>query len=113
MKVYPSNYSTTADVPTPRCPSCSYPEHGSIACSQVTRIAPVSEGDSLRRERERYELRYAVGHRYDCFWDLRDRLGIPKTSRIIGASFQAGAAEGHGDTVVLLIERPVEAVNVT
>ena len=61
-----------------------------------------------------YELRYAVGHRYDCFWDLRDRLGIPKTSRIIGASFQAGAAEvsegdspgrGHGDTVVLLIER--------
>ena len=57
---------------------------------------------------ERYELRYAVGHRYAR--DLRDTLGLPKTSRIVGASFQAGDVDGRGDTVVLLIQRQAEGV---
>ena len=55
---------------------------------------------------ETYELRYAVGHRYAR--DLRDQLGIPKTERIVGASFQVGDADGRGDAVVLLIERAVK-----
>ena len=55
-----------------------------------------------------YELRYAVGHRYAR--DLRDTLGLPKTSRIVGASFQAGDADGRGDTVVLLIQRQEKGV---
>lgn len=57
---------------------------------------------------ERYELRYAVGHRYAR--DLRDTLGLPKTSRIVGASFQAGDVDGRGDTVVLLIQRQEKGV---
>ena len=54
----------------------------------------------------RHELRYAVGHCYAR--DLRDQLGIPKTERIVGASFQVGDADGRGDAVVLLIERAVK-----
>ena len=59
---------------------------------------------------ERYEMRYAVGHRYAR--DLRDQLGLPKTSHIVGASFQVGDVDGHGDTVVLLIERAVAGLTI-
>jgi len=52
--------------------------------------------------REVVELRYAVG---PYARDLRMRLGLPKTSRIVGASFQAGDVDGRGDTVVLLIQK--------
>ena len=65
----------------------------------------MSEGECPRCDwsGERYELRYAVGHRYAR--DLRTTLGIPKSSRIAGASFQVGKAlDGRDDVVVLLIE---------
>ena len=69
----------------------------------MTRVSPEP---SPRVAPERYELRYAVGRRFSR--DLRNTLGIPKTSHIIGASFQVGGIDGRGDTVVLLIERSEE-----
>ena len=45
--------STTGDIPVRRCPSCSYPEHGSIACHLMTRVLP----DPIM---ERYELRLST-----------------------------------------------------
>ena len=57
---------------------------------------------------ERYELRLSVS-------DPRLRQFLtPETARpssmprIVGASFQVGDVDGHGDSVVLLIERPAE-----
>ena len=42
--------------------------------------------------------------------ELRNRMGLHWTSRIVGASFQSGDVDGRGDTVVLLIQRQAEGV---
>ena len=50
---------------------------------------------------ERYEMRLSARE----LWQRIHQL--PYSSRIVGASFQVGI-DGHGDTVVLLIEREAE-----
>ena len=55
---------------------------------------------------ERYELRLSARE----LWQRIHQL--PYSSRIVGASFQVGDENGHGDTVVLLIERAVAGLTI-